>query len=244
MSFFHLSSLSVSTIAFTLSLAACAVDDGSGAETSDGETETTGDDSTTGEDVVCEDAVDEPPTGTSVTIRVLNTRDEPIWLAGGDCLTFSRFEIEYDFLVGTDKPDEGEACDLVLQTSACAPLGCEGDYFEEGAIRLGPGASWEFDLDAYYYPMLEVPGSCQEQGLCEAPISCRAGRAIPDGASLQIRTIAQTGCLDYHDAGYCDCAEGETCEMPASEHDWYDPVEREISIDNFGDADEYVIEFG
>jgi len=227
---------------------ACLVEGGADDGANDTEVDTSETDTTetgaeTGGEDLCAAASDEDPGPGSFTVHVQNSRATPIWLPGGDCLQFSRFELEVDGVVGKDLPDEGEACDLILQTQVCGTFGCEGDEIEGGAVRIGPGASFDFNLDPYFYPLVEFPGSCHEGADCAEPVSCRAGRAIPLNTPVVIRTTAHASCEDDLQGELCECEGGETCLLDQGSFGFGEALDGEISVASVFDQDEFTIEF-
>ncbi len=190
----------------------CDLGDENLGEDGGSDTGASGDGDGDGDGGVCSDAEDDPRPDTFRTVRVTNTTAAPLWIPGNDCLDFTRFDMFVDGVKAVDNPGEdGSQCSHLLQTSACAPFGCEGDGEIGGAIRLGPGESYELQWRTYAYHLVELPGSCNTKGSCDQPLSCYAGRTLEPGSQVTMILGAYTVCEDEL---ACSCPSGETCELP------------------------------
>ncbi len=191
---------------------ATTVTEDAGSETDIGENE-----SETGSQLECLVATnDEMDDASSITLRLVNERNDTIVIPTSDNCGDQPFALEFGEvpLVWQPGPPAGHDCD------SCNVDGCIGGE-PSGGIVLEPGETWEQVWTGYYWENIAFPADCPENPCENAVNSCYAGR--------QLINAELTARIQYYvcPVADCSCFEGDdpnSCEFSGT------PADQEIEL--------------
>lgn len=163
----------------------------------------------------CDDANDEPSSGSGQSIVVINATDQPIFVQyTSDC---SPEPVTFTGASGRIRwnGDGLESCESLLAAGECEFFGCTN--LIRSYQRVDPQSSWSIPWAEYELTPVDVDGACLGDACTNPTTTCLARRNLELGASITVEAVAFTDCAEG--VWSCTCPGGEsTCTLEGEDN--------------------------